>query len=176
MMLRGSPLGAIVVGLILLLASAFGAVELFERALADDGAPATHGTGRTLRRYESAPPAPAKRSSLVLLAPIGLALTAFGVWQVQRQGRLLRDGIAVVGYISDVRVRRKELPRLFYRFEDEAGVRHEGSYGTGLGQLLEDYRVGQEVTVVYDARNPRIHLLDIDEVRRADALARRLDS
>lgn len=175
-MLRGSPYWAIVVGSLLLLASAFGAVERFERAGMDSGAPEAPVTGRRLRAYGSAASAPVKRSGLIVLAPVGLALAAFGVWGVQRQGRLLRDGIPVVGYIADIEQERNKLPCLVYRFEDEEGRRHEGYYQTGLGQLLDDYRMGQEVTVVYDARNPRIHLLDIDEVRRAEARLRRLES
>jgi hypothetical protein len=107
-----------------------------------------------------------------MLAPFGLGWLGFGLWQMKRQGQLLQEGVAVVGYLSDVQSGGKH-PYLAYRFEDEEGRVHDGRYRTSSGWFSE-YQVGQEVTVVYDREDPRKHLLDIDEVRRAEARGNRL--
>lgn len=116
----------------MLLLGAFGVSELLERGL--DEASVTWVRGRTLRGYEEAPrKTRGDPRVFIMAAPVGLGLLLFGVWQMKRQGQLLIEGVAVVGYLSD-----------------------------------------EEVTVVYDPQDPRKHLLDLDEVRRADARGRRL--
>jgi len=178
-MLRSTPIGAIVMGSIMLLMSAFGIVERLSRDTANDTAPVAKVSSRALRGYGEAPkkvqsdrktrPDP---GVFIMLGPIGLGVLAFGVWQMKKQGKLLNEGVAVVGYISDMQLSGR-YPHLDYRFEDDAGVVHDGRYNLTIGWLAE-YQLGQEVTVVYDPANPRKHLLDIDEVRRADARGRRL--
>jgi hypothetical protein len=39
---------------------------------------------------------------------------------------------------------------------------------------FSDHEVGQEVTVIYDPVDPRRHMLDVDNLRRADAAVRRI--
>lgn len=179
-MRQSNPLGAIFVGSIMLAMSAFGVVERLSRETATEEAPVAKVSGRTLRGYGEAPQKAQdnkkkKRGDpavLIMLAPIGLGVLAFGVWQMQQQGKLLQEGIAVVGYISDMRLVGKH-QFIAYHFEDDTGAAHDGRYHPTLG-ALSDYQLGQEVTVVYDPANPRRHLLDVDEVRRADARGRRL--
>lgn len=177
-MVRSNPLGAIVIGSVMLLMSAFGVAERLSRGT-DDEAPVAKVGGRSLRGYGEAPKKAqgnkktrGNSTVLIMLAPFGLGLLAFGVWQMKKQGRLLHEGVAVVGYLSDMKLGGRH-PYLAYRFEDDAGVVHDGRFHLTLGWLTE-LQLGQEVTVVYDPQNPRRHLLDIDEVRRADARGRRL--
>ncbi|XXF81088.1 hypothetical protein P2318_15390 [Myxococcaceae bacterium GXIMD 01537] len=51
----------------------------------------------------------------------------------------------------------------------------EGIYSTLFaGGPLDEWQVGSEVTVVYDAADSNLHTLDVDHVRRADAALREL--
>lgn len=121
---------------------------------------------------------PGSRSSRAMAALVavgaGLALGAYGLRQLRRQGQLLTEGIPVVGVIARIVTERRS-SYLVYRFQDDAGVEREGTYDTlGAGGFLEHHEVGQEVTVVYDAADPSRHVLDVDHVRRADARVRLL--
>jgi hypothetical protein len=173
MLLRSSPLWAIVIGTFALLLGAYGVVQHLNADPADDGTAMTPLRGRSMQRSEPAPRGRLNPPVLVVGASIGLGLIAFGVWQLRQQEKLLSEGVAVVGYLADVALGKNEVG-LLYRFEDDEGVVHEGQYHPGLSQFVTDYQVGQEVTIVYDPENPRRSLLDIDEVRRADARGRRL--
>ena len=178
-MLRSNPLTSIFVGGIMLALSAFGFFQRLSYDTASEEAPVAKVGGRTLRGYGEAPRKAGldKKKEIspmffILLGPFGLGLLAFGVRQLQQQGQLLQKGVAVVGYISDMRLGGKHA-FIAYRFEDDSGVVHEGRYRPTFGEFSED-QLGQEVTVVYDPVNPRRHLLDTHEVRRADARGRRL--
>jgi hypothetical protein len=135
---------------------------------------------RPLRAYGVATPRPPRgprplKAAVALgLCALGVGMGVHGVRQLRRQGRLLTEGIPVVGMLTDVRVERRRPTRLTYRFRDDAGVEHEGFYDSQLAGILEYYSVGQEVTVLYDAADPRQHMLDVDDVRRVDARVRHL--
>jgi hypothetical protein len=158
--------------------SVLGVFQRLSQDTANQEAPVAKVGGRTLRGYgEPKKAALDKKKSIgptffILMGPFGLGLLAFGVWQMQQQGQLLQKGVAVVGYISDMRLGGKHA-FIAYRFEDDSGVVHEGRYRPTFGEFSED-QLGEEVTVVYDPANPRRHLLDTYEVRRADARGRRL--
>jgi hypothetical protein len=159
----------------MLFMSAFGLSEHLERGTADDRASATQVRGRSLREYGQASTPKKTRGAarvLLVLGPMGLGLVAFGLWRMRHQAKLLDEGVAVVGHLTKV-VMGVEHPYLAYRFEDDAGVVHQGILRLATDWLMEEYLVGQEVTVVYDPENPRKNLLDIDGLRRADVRERR---
>jgi hypothetical protein len=53
-------------------------------------------------------------------------------------------------------------------------VKHEGVYRSPFAGGLSGYCMGEEVTVIYDATDSRRHMLDVDNVRRAEAALRRI--
>ncbi len=173
MVLSENPFRMIVMGTLVLLVSAYGVVQLFETDPADDGTAMTPLRGRSMQRPEPAPRRRLNPLVLVYGAPIGMGLLAFGLWQARQQDKLLHEGVAVVGYLADVAPGENK-PGLVYRFEDDEGVVHDGSYQPGILRYVTDFQVGQEVTIVYDPKDPRRHLLDVGDVRRADARGRRL--
>lgn len=175
-MLRGNPFFFVVLGIAALLVGAFGVSEFLEHDANDGVAPVAQVRGRSLRGYgeASAPSRPRGNTAMLMMfGPVGLVLVVLGAWHLSRQTKLLQEGVPVVGYLSDVELGGKH-PFLAYRFEDEAGRVHDGRYNLVFGWLAE-FQVGQEVTVVYDREDPRKHLLDIDDLRRAEARGNRLE-
>ncbi|AKQ64479.1 hypothetical protein A176_001391 [Myxococcus hansupus] len=118
---------------------------------------------------------------LAILA-LGLLGTGVGmVWHGFRNLRtnrsLLSEGVAVVGRV--VRIQHKKQRRdggifITYQFADEHGTTHKGLHKvSAFGDALLHAEVGQDVTVLYDAREPTTHMLDVNDVRPVDAPRRR---
>ena len=107
---------------------------------------------------------------------LGAGLGFYGLRGLRRQGKLLRDGVPVLGRIVRIRHEhdRARDTEVTYRFQDADGVMHEGVYQSPIAGGLEGYTEGQEVTVIYEAANSRNHMLDVDNVRRAEAAVRRI--
>jgi hypothetical protein len=173
-MIRESPTWPLLMGFCMMVAGAYGGCTMLTRAPAED-----RSGSRGLARYtapsesdaDSHPPVPAE--ILLLLGVFGVGLSAFGVRQVRLEGRLLRDGVPVVGHISHVRYVPEREHVVTYRFEDDSGVVHEGTFEPD-GLLHDDFEEGQEVTVLYDPQDPNLHMLDVDNVRRVDAKLRQI--
>jgi hypothetical protein len=96
----------------------------------------------------------------------------FGLSNLRQQGELLRNGVPTVGWITQVEHSPKSLGRLTFRFEDDQGLEHEGTYTTFFAE--DEYVVGQEVTVLYDGADPSKYTLDRKQLRRAEAETCRL--
>jgi hypothetical protein len=126
------------------------------------------GKGRASRSEQAG-------ASLVLLAG-GVGLGLYALWLLRRQGELLRDGVPVMGRITRIHRPPKRSAQITYRFKDDQGVVHEGVYSSMIegSSVWDSFTEGQDVTVVYDPADPSRHLLDVDNVRRADAAVRRL--
>lgn len=125
------------------------------------------GKGRATRSEQ------AGASVVLLVGGVGLGLYALRL--LRSQGELLRDGVPVMGRITHIHRPPRNSAQITYRFTDDEGVVREGVYSTVIeGAIWDSYTEGQEVTVVYDPADPSNHLLDVDNVRRADAAVRRL--
>ena len=176
MAIRENPSWQLFVALGMLLMGAYIGFEALDRPSEEEEATMARplrprsspiGKGRATRSEQAG-------ASLVLLA-CGAGLGLYGLRQLRRQGELLRDGVPVVGRITHIRWPPKRSAEITYRFKDDQGIVREGVYYSVLGgDFLDGYTEGQEVTVIYDPTDSSKHMLDADNVRRADAVVRRL--
>jgi hypothetical protein len=162
-------------GVLMMLAGAYGGCTMVVRASAED----TVSPG-SLRRYTAPRPEDAEDSQpplppevLLLIGVLGAGFCVYGVRHIRLEGRLLRDGVPVVGHITDVRHVPEVEYVVSYRFRDDHGVVHEGTFEPDA-LLHEDYEAGQEVTILYDPQDSTVHMLDVDNIRRVDAKLRHL--
>jgi Protein of unknown function (DUF3592) len=176
MAIRENPSWQLFVALGLLLMGMFIGCEAIDRPSEEGGVTTARplrprsspiGKGRASRTQQAA-------ASVVFIA-CGLGLGVYGVRQLRHQGELLRDGVPVIGRITRIEHTRKRSSQIIYRFQDDHGREHEGVYFAVLaGSPLDDFREGDEITVIYDPADASRHMLDVDNVRRADAVVRRL--
>ncbi|HZI09646.1 MAG TPA: DUF3592 domain-containing protein [Myxococcus sp.] len=174
-MMRESPGWQILVGGVMLVLGLALVGEVFQDPPRPGDSPFAPPKGQeNSRQWRRKPPGPKLAVGLVF-AVCGAGLGLYGFRRAKHEGQLLRDGVPVTGRIVHIHREPKRSSRITYRFVDDDGGVHEGIHVSLLeGGLVEGFEEGQEVTVVYDARDPRRHVLDVDHVRRADAALRRL--
>jgi hypothetical protein len=174
-MTRESPGWQILMGGVMLVLGLAAATDVFRDPPRPGDGPFAPPPGQeNSRQWRRPPPGPALAVGLVFTA-FGAGLALYGFRRAKQQGQLLTDGVPATGRIIHIHREPKRASRITYRFVDEGGGVHEGFHISLLeGGLIEGFEVGQEVTVVYDAADPRRHVLDVDHVRRADAALRRL--
>lgn len=95
----------------------------------------------------------------VLVLLIGAAVALSGWRGFRRERRLWRDGIPAAAEVTsveetNVRVNRRQMWRIRYRFVDASGSTHEGSSGYLGWDEVRDLRSGDRGTIRYDPRRP----------------------
>lgn len=174
-MTRESPGWQIFVGGVMLVLGLAIAAEVLQDAPGTDEGTLARPLRPSTARQEQPSPAGEKLAVGLVFAAFGAGLGLYGFRQAKHQGQLLMEGVPVTGRIVHIHRERKRSSRITYRFVDDNGVAREGIHVSLLeGGLVDGFEQGQEVTVVYDAKDPSRHLLDVDHVRRADAALRRL--
>lgn len=106
----------------------------------------------------------------------GVALVGHGFWNLRTDRQLISEGVVVVGRVVRGPHKPPQQKGVFvtYQFEDEHGTVHKGVHGvSAFGDALLYSEAGQDVTVLYDARNPTTNMLDLNNVRPVDAPRRR---
>jgi len=107
---------------------------------------------------------------------IGVGMMWHGLRNLRTNRSLLSEGVAVVGRIVRIEHKKHRNGGLFitYQFADEHGTVHKGIHrSSAFGDSTFHAEVGQDVTVLYDARQPTTHMLDVNNVRPVDAPRRR---
>jgi hypothetical protein len=175
-MIRENPSVPILTGLVLVVLGLVIGGELLQDTSANEDPTVARPLRPVARTQTRQPSSPSSKLAVSLGTVLfGAGLSLYGLRQSKRQGLLLRDGVPVTGRIVHIQHARKRSSRVTYRFTDDDGQVREGVYATLFaGGPLDDWQVGTEVTVVYDAADSNRHTLDVDHVRRADAALRRL--
>jgi Protein of unknown function (DUF3592) len=175
-MIRENPSVPILTGLVLLVLGLLIGGEWLQGPSTNEDPTVAKPLRPAARTQGRQPASPASKLAMSLgCIALGAGLGLYGLRQSKRQGLLLRDGVPVTGRIVAIRHTRKRSSHVTYRFTDDNGQVREGIYATLFAEgPLDEWRVGTEVTVVYDAADSNKHTLDVDHVRRADAALRRL--
>ncbi|MFP2960994.1 DUF3592 domain-containing protein [Myxococcus sp. 1LA] len=106
----------------------------------------------------------------------GVALVGYGFRNLRTNRQLISEGVAVVGRVVRGPHKQPQQKGIFviYQFEDEHGTVHKGIHGvSAFGDALLHAEAGQDVTVLYDARNPTTNMVDLNNLRPMDAPRRR---
>lgn len=95
----------------------------------------------------------------VLALAIGIAVALSGLRTFRRERRLWRDGTSADAEVTsveetNVRVNRRQMWRVRYRFADASGSTHEGASGYLGWDEVRDLRSGDRGSVRYDPRRP----------------------
>ena len=136
---------------------------------------ATTDAGKVSPKPWPIPPIPQAILALGFLG-IGVGMVWHGFRNLRTNRGLLSEGIAVVGRVVRIEHKQHRDGGVFitYQFEDEHGTVHKGIHRvSAFGDALLLAEVGQDVTVLYDARAPTTHMLDVNNVRPVDAPRRR---
>lgn len=115
-----------------------------------------HCAGYSLAGFVVGLVAAASPSSSLLIAAGIATWAAVVIWRVRRAERLLRDGVATNGRITDARLERRGL-EVDYAF-DSMRSRHQGSLVVTDALVVASICDDPSVLVYYDARRPRLHV------------------
>lgn len=96
---------------------------------------------------------------LVPLALVGLGTVGLPAWLFWRCLRLLREGVAAEGTVSEVARESDRSTRyvIRYRFQDDRGQTHVGASDDHSRREAEAWHVGDVGDVLYDPRSPRFN-------------------
>lgn len=95
----------------------------------------------------------------LLALGVGLSITAWTLRRLRLTHRLWREGLAIEGTVArvepaNVTFNNRPLFRLRYEYDDQGGVRHEGTSGLIAWEDAEGWQPGDRGAVRYDPRRP----------------------